>query len=128
MHQSRRSMCWQSIGWEPPGLELLSQWVGLADLPWRSPASRLGRRAYPGARLLEPEPGVLAVIGCNGRGIAMTTSLGMGLARFLTGASNAPPVPITTLRPKPFHWLVRQAPRVYIALARIKDRRESGWG
>ncbi len=78
-------------------------------------------------RLFELKPGLLAVIGCNGRGIAMTASLGVALADFLTGARAAPPVPITKPRPKRLHWLVRQAPRVYISLARLKDRRDSGW-
>lgn len=51
-------------------------------------------------------PGVTAVVGCNGRGIALCTSLGKHLADRLAGGLDFP-YPISELRAFPFHGLQR---------------------
>lgn len=56
--------------------------------------------------LHQPEPGLVAVLGCQGRGVALMTALGRPLADFVvTGDPAALPVPVTPIRPIPFHKL-----------------------
>lgn len=66
--------------------------------------------------------GLFAPIGCNGRGIALTTALGGCIARYLlTRASEALPVPITAPRSWKLGPLMRFAPTAWLAQARLKD-------
>jgi len=52
----------------------------------------------------EPMPGLHVAAGCNGRGIAISTSIGMELARRVNGASKEQmSVPVTDIRTVPFH-------------------------
>lgn len=52
----------------------------------------------------EPQPGLLTVVGCQGRGVGMMVSLGQRFARFIeTGDPDALPFPISPIRPIPFH-------------------------
>lgn len=52
----------------------------------------------------EPAPGLVAVLGCQGRGIGLMTALGGRLASYLdAGDADALPLPITPIRPIPFH-------------------------
>lgn len=54
--------------------------------------------------LHEPAPGLIAVLGCQGRGVGLMTALGRPLAAYL--ASRDPddlPLPVTPIRPIPFH-------------------------
>jgi glycine/D-amino acid oxidase-like deaminating enzyme len=68
--------------------------------------------------------GLLAGIGCNGRGIAMTTALGGVLAQAARGvevdALPVPARPVGALRP---HRLLRHAPKLALVLGRLRDRR-----
>jgi glycine/D-amino acid oxidase-like deaminating enzyme len=51
-------------------------------------------------KLHELAPGFLAGVGCNGRGIAMTTVLGPVMADYICGLPAADlPLPITRVRP-----------------------------
>ncbi|MEQ1941596.1 FAD-binding oxidoreductase [Mesorhizobium sp. VNQ89] len=51
-----------------------------------------------------PEPGLIAVVGCQGRGVGLMTSLGKHLAdHLLTGDPASLPFPLTPIRPIPFH-------------------------
>ena len=69
-------------------------------------------------------PGLLAPIGCNGRGVALTTALGRDIARHLLGGSNGDlAVPITAPRPWRLHGLMRFAPSAWLARARLNDWR-----
>lgn len=64
--------------------------------------------------LHEPAPGLLAGLGCNGRGIAMATVIGRVLAeRALGRPEGEPELPVTPIRPIPFHGL--RVPGVAIA-------------
>lgn len=57
-------------------------------------------------RLMEPKPGLHVAMGWNGRGVAMTTAMGRVIADWLTGGSvDDLPIPLTPVRPVPFHGL-----------------------
>ena len=74
-------------------------------------------------RLWSLGPGLLAPIGCNGRGVALTTAFGRSLAEYLGGgAATALPVSPGPPRPWPFHRAMRLAPSVWLARARWRDR------
>ena len=52
----------------------------------------------------EPIPGVVAALGCQGRGVGLMTSLGPKLVDYvLTGDPNTIPFVITKVEPIPFH-------------------------
>jgi glycine/D-amino acid oxidase-like deaminating enzyme len=71
----------------------------------------------------EPQPRLLIGLGYNGRGVAMATVMGRWLvAKALDG--EAPPLPITPLRPIPWHGLRKPAIQLGIAWAWLRDR----WG
>ena len=75
----------------------------------------------------EVEPGMLAPIGCNGRGVAMSTALGRALAAHV--ATGAPlPLPVVATRPRPLHALLRSAPSAWLAWNRWRDWRDDRAG
>lgn len=75
--------------------------------------------------LHELAPGIMAWIGCNGRGVALAAALGRALAlHALSDGRAAPPMPVTSLRPIPLHGLVRHLSRGMLALYRWRDRQE----
>jgi glycine/D-amino acid oxidase-like deaminating enzyme len=77
-------------------------------------------------RLWQTAPGLYAPIGCNGRGVALTTALGQAFGRYLLdGNAAALPVPIKPPRPFPFHGLARFAPSLWLTQARWRDWRRS---
>ncbi|GAB1361504.1 hypothetical protein MASR1M32_07400 [Rhodobacter sp.] len=77
-------------------------------------------------RVIEPAPGLLAALACNGRGIAMTTALGPDLARWAAGAPAAELAPpLVPLRGIPMHALARMAPNALLPFSIWQDRRES---
>ena len=129
---------------------------GPAALPWGADA-RMARGLLcklddlvPGAAPLKPEfvwtgvvavtpdflprafavaPGVTALIGCNGRGIAMTTTLGRAAARWLASGDEAElPLRPDAPAPLPFHAITRHGPRFWLPLARLRDRRDAPAG
>ncbi len=66
--------------------------------------------------------GLYAPIGCNGRGVALTTALGGCIARYLTtGDAGAMPIPLTEPTPWKLHGLMRFAPALWLAQSRLKD-------
>jgi glycine/D-amino acid oxidase-like deaminating enzyme len=84
-------------------------------------------------KLFELGPGLLAPIGCNGRGVALTTTFGAALAAYLcTGEAADLPVAPTPPRPWKLHGPMRFAPAVWLAGARLRDwnaerSRTSNW-
>ena len=58
-------------------------------------------------RLHEVRPGILAAIGCQGRGIGWQTAIGAELARLAMDATYDPVLPISPIRPIPFSPLKR---------------------
>lgn len=75
---------------------------------------------YP--HIHEPAPGVTVCLGYNGRGVALASAMGPQLTkRILGGAQAQIDMPITDLRPVPFHALWRTAVAARIAYGRIRD-------
>jgi glycine/D-amino acid oxidase-like deaminating enzyme len=75
---------------------------------------------YP--HLHEPAPGVFAALGYNGRGVAMATVMGGEVAKRVLGArADEIDMPITDLRPIPFHSLWRSAVAARILYGRMRD-------
>jgi glycine/D-amino acid oxidase-like deaminating enzyme len=70
----------------------------------------------------EPHETVLACLGYNGRGVAMSTAMGPELARrVIGGPSAAIDMPVTAVREIPFHGLWRSAVMARMAYGRIRD-------
>lgn len=73
----------------------------------------------------ELAPGVLAFVGCNGRGVALATSIGTELAKAVLGAKVADlPMPFTPLAPFPAHGIARKFTSFPILLYRRRDAAE----
>jgi len=73
---------------------------------------------YP--HLHEPAPGLLAALGYNGRGVAMGTAMGRQLSRRIQG--KRVDMPVTPIRPIPFHRFWRIGVEAKIIQGRIRDR------
>lgn len=74
-------------------------------------------------RVIELGPNLLAAFACNGRGIAMTTALGVELARWAqAGRADDMAVAVTSLEPIPLHGLLRHAPNALLPISKLKDR------
>jgi len=79
--------------------------------------------------LWQLEPGVFAPIGCNGRGVAMTTALGRAIAAHVASQGSAAlPLPVTATQPRPLHGLLRHAPSAWLAWNRWRDARDDRAG
>jgi glycine/D-amino acid oxidase-like deaminating enzyme len=72
--------------------------------------------------LHEPVPGLLAFLGCNGRGVGLGTAMGMAIACHWLHPDRSPlPFPRTAIRPIPFHGLRRLYVATAIAYYRFLD-------
>jgi glycine/D-amino acid oxidase-like deaminating enzyme len=75
-------------------------------------------------RLYRFGDGFFGGIGCNGRGIAMTTQLGRTLARLALGEiAESLPIPLQSSRPLPFHRLMPVVASLALTHARFEDWR-----
>ena len=73
----------------------------------------------------QPETGLLCVLGCQGRGIALMTSLSKPVADYiLSGDRDVLPFEIQAIRPIPFHGFHRIGVASTIALYRFLDATE----
>lgn len=81
-------------------------------------------------RLIQLDEGLFGAIGCNGRGVALTTALGEPLADFLAGrlAAEDFTLPITPPRPVPFRRLAGAAPHAWLPLSNLRDAIEARFG
>jgi glycine/D-amino acid oxidase-like deaminating enzyme len=71
----------------------------------------------------EIEPGLIACLGYNGRGVALSTAMGGELARFILGKDPRDmALPLTPVRSIPFHALWRLGVAAKILEGRIRDR------
>ncbi|MGK0149637.1 NAD(P)/FAD-dependent oxidoreductase [Pseudomonas putida] len=71
----------------------------------------------------EPAPKLQVAVGCNGRGIALSTSLGKVLAdRVLGVPENALPVPVTAIGKVPFHGLRGLGVKAATIYKRLQDQ------
>lgn len=98
-----------------PGLgevEIQHSWAGQVDIT-------ADRRL----RVHELAPGLIAVLGFNGRGVAIAPAVGKALAEaVLAGSLDALPLPVTPARPVPFHRLRRPAMAAAVQWSRLLDR------
>ncbi|MEP6564806.1 MAG: FAD-dependent oxidoreductase [Mesorhizobium sp.] len=70
----------------------------------------------------EPEPGLLAVVGCQGRGLGLMTALGARVAGYLhSGDARQLPFPVSPIRPIPFHAFRQVGVAATIAWYRMLD-------
>jgi glycine/D-amino acid oxidase-like deaminating enzyme len=87
-------------------LALLFPQLGALDYEYRW-AGRIAITRDFMPHIHEPAQGITMALGCNGRGIALCTSLGQHIAARLAGASNAFPYPQSPMTPIPLHGLQR---------------------
>jgi len=73
-------------------------------------------------RLHEVRSGVLAAIGCQGRGIGWQTAMGAELARLARDAAHEPILPISPIKPIPFSPLKRFGFAAALTTMRALDR------
>lgn len=108
----------------------LSRLLDLPDLPPLQHAWSGEAAVMPDflPHLIEPAPGLIAGIACNGRGIAMTTMLGKSLADWAGGVPAFDlPVPCAPPAPIPWHAVMRYAPNAHLPLAMLRDALDA-WG
>jgi glycine/D-amino acid oxidase-like deaminating enzyme len=75
---------------------------------------------YP--HIHEPEETVLVCLGYNGRGVAMSTAMGVELARRAIGGRDAEiAMPITGIRQIPLHGLWKSAVEARVVYGRVRD-------
>ncbi|WP_197340578.1 NAD(P)/FAD-dependent oxidoreductase [Ralstonia solanacearum] len=87
-------------------LELLFPQLGRLDYEYRW-AGRIAITRDFMPHIHEPTPGMTMALGCNGRGIALCTSLGQHIAARLTDSGHAFPYPVSPIVPIPLHGLQR---------------------
>jgi glycine/D-amino acid oxidase-like deaminating enzyme len=73
-------------------------------------------------RLHRPRPGLLVAIGCQGRGIAWQSAMGAELSRLAIDARYDPVLPVSPVRPIPFHPMKALGVAATIAAYRALDR------
>ena len=99
-------------------------WPMLRGIAWTHGwNSRLAMTADHYPHLHEPAPGLLAYLGCNGRGVALASAMGQQLAKRLTGGETAQiDMPITAIKPIRLHAAWPIAVRGVVLVGRIRDR------
>ncbi|WP_139215134.1 FAD-dependent oxidoreductase, partial [Oceanisphaera psychrotolerans] len=71
----------------------------------------------------EPEKNLHIAVGCNGRGIAVSTALGKQLASRVLGATASElAVPVTSIRPVPFHLFRGLGVKAATWFKRLQDK------
>jgi glycine/D-amino acid oxidase-like deaminating enzyme len=96
-------------------------WPGAGALTWTHGWNgRLGMTADHLPHLHSPVPGLYAALGYNGRGVAMATAMGLELATWLRGGR--PAMPVTDIRPMPFHGFWKLGVMAKVWEGRIRDR------
>ena len=76
--------------------------------------------------LHNPAPGIFAALGCNGRGVALSTATGKLLADLALGESHENlPIPMTAIKSYPFHRFHRVGIKLAVAWKQFKDNREA---
>ncbi|HEY3540395.1 MAG TPA: FAD-binding oxidoreductase [Trinickia sp.] len=102
-------------------LELLFPQLGPLDYEYRW-AGRIAITRDFMPHIHEPAPGVTMALGCNGRGIALCTSLGRHIAERLAGSGNRFPYPQSPMTPIPLHGLQRFYIAAGVAWYSLLDR------
>ncbi|WP_315767377.1 MULTISPECIES: FAD-dependent oxidoreductase [unclassified Bradyrhizobium] len=99
-------------------------WPQLKSVVWTHGwNSRLAITADHYPHVHEPADNLLVSLGCNGRGVALSTAMGAQLARRLIGGAKADiDMPITGIKPMPFHALWPVAVTAAVLAGRLRDR------
>ena len=99
-------------------------WPGLAGAEWTNGWNgQLAMTPDHLPHLHEPAPGLIAALGYNGRGVAMATAMGAQIARRLNGTpAEALDMPVTSIRPIPFHGLWRLGVLARVWQGRVLDK------
>jgi glycine/D-amino acid oxidase-like deaminating enzyme len=79
--------------------------------------------SYP--RFMSVAPNMDAIIGCNGRGVALTTALGRELARHYAGTGEDFVLPQEKPKAIPMRRLAALAPSLWLPFSEFRDARES---
>ena len=99
-------------------------WPQLKGVSWTHGwNSRLAITADHYPHVHEPAENILISLGCNGRGVALSTAMGAQLARRLIGGKDAViDMPVTGIKPMPMHafWPVGVTAAVFAG--RVRDR------
>ncbi|QQA41969.1 NAD(P)/FAD-dependent oxidoreductase [Pelagovum pacificum] len=79
-------------------------------------------------RMVRFGPGLYGAIGCNGRGVALTSALGAEIAVLMTGRTTEADfaLPVTDPRPLPLPQLNGLAPHLWLPWSSLLDRIEAG--
>lgn len=99
-------------------------WPQLRGVAWSHGwNSRLAMTADHYPHVHEPADNVLVSLGCNGRGVALSTAMGAQLARRLADRANAEiDMPISAIKPIPLHALWPVAVTATVLTGRARDR------
>ncbi len=99
-------------------------WPALRGTAWTHGwNSRLAMTADHTPHVHEPAPGVLAYLGCNGRGVALATAMGQQLAKRLIAGEDAEiDLPVTAIHPIRFHAAWPIGVRSAVLFGRLRDR------
>jgi glycine/D-amino acid oxidase-like deaminating enzyme len=110
----------------PDGLAYL---VALGERRWPALRGAVWEHGWNGRLAITPDhyphlhalaPGVVAYLGCNGRGVALATVMGGELARHVLGEGSV--LPATVPEPMPFHRFWRLGVAAAVAKGRVLDR------
>jgi glycine/D-amino acid oxidase-like deaminating enzyme len=99
-------------------------WPELADVRWTHGwNSQLAMTQDHWPHIHEPAAGILAYLGCNGRGVALGTAIARQLAdRLMKGSGFEMDLPIVSLKTIRFHTLWPLAVRSAVLHGRLMDR------
>ena len=99
-------------------------WPQLKDVSWTHGwNSRLAITADYYPHVHEPAENILISLGCNGRGVALSTAMGAQLARRLIGGKNAEiDMPVTDIKPMPMHAFWPVGVTAAVLAGRVRDR------
>jgi glycine/D-amino acid oxidase-like deaminating enzyme len=97
-------------------------WPRLAGVGWTHGwGGRLGFTADQYPHVHEPAPGVLVCLGYSGRGVALGSALGAALAARIVSPAAEFPLPITAIKPIPFHGYWPISVPAAILVGRVAD-------
>jgi glycine/D-amino acid oxidase-like deaminating enzyme len=99
-------------------------WPQLKGVAWTHGwNSRLAITSDHYPHVHEPAESLLISLGCNGRGVALSTAMGAQLARRLIGGASAQiDMPITGIKPIPLHAFWPVAVTGAVIAGRVRDR------
>ncbi|MFC7698509.1 NAD(P)/FAD-dependent oxidoreductase [Bradyrhizobium sp. GCM10028915] len=99
-------------------------WPQLKGVAWTHGwNSRLAITADHYPHVHEPADNILISLGCNGRGVALSTAMGAQLARRLIGGAKAElDMPVTGIKPIPMHAFWPVGVTTAVIAGRLRDR------